>query len=169
MYYHSQTVMETFQHQLPWCLRWCSRRIGGLRPQRHWLNRWWPYTKEQAKFHTVQSKDVHTATLRLRQKFAYFFSTKPEFVMPSGNLFHVSRKDQCFSKSYQILCTSEIHVGNNIILDFVVICTTFSYCLPWKQMWHILLKTIYNLTTRLHVLQHVARQFEHAQLCMPEK
>jgi len=105
VYYHSQTVMETFQHQLPWCLRWCSRCIGGLRPQRHWLNRWWPYTKEQAKFHPVQSKDVHTATLRLRQKSAYFFNTKPEFVMPSGNLFHVFRRDKYLSKSCQILCT----------------------------------------------------------------
>ena len=125
VFYHSQTVMETFQHQLPWCLRWCSRCIDGLRPQRHWLNRWWPYTKEQVKFHPVQLKDVHTATVRLRQKFAYFFSTKPEFVMPSGNLFHVSRRDRFFSKSCQILF---IHL---------VFCLTTGPKRPPRRFLHI--------------------------------
>ena len=99
VYSHPQTVMETSQHQLPWCLRWYSRCIGGLRPQQRWLNRWWPYTKEQVKFHPVQLKDVHTTTLQPRLKFAYFFSTKPEFAMPSGNLLHVSRGDRRFSES----------------------------------------------------------------------
>ena len=146
--------METFLHQLPWCLRWCSRRIGGLHPQQHLLNRWWPYTKEQVKFHPVQSKDVHTATPRPRQKFAYFFSTKPEFVMPSGNLLHVTRRHQCFSKSYQILSTVESHIGNDVIQDFVVICTTLSNCLPWKQMWHVLFKRLISAHSATHVATH---------------
>ena len=130
VYCYFQTVMETFQHQPPWCLRWCCRCISGLRPQQHWLNRWWPYTKEQAKFRPVQLKDVHTVTVRLRQKFASCFSTRLESVMPSGNLFRVSRTDRCFSKSCQIPSSVESNSGNNVISDFVVICTMSSYCLP---------------------------------------
>lgn len=91
-----QTIMENFHLHLPPCLRWFSKCIGGLPPQQHWLKRWWPCTKGLVKFHPVQLMGVRTVILQPLLNFACFSSTKPESVMPSGNLLHPLKSDKCY-------------------------------------------------------------------------